>query len=172
MIPWNHGSNLFQDSSLNRTPTENCYISGYKGQISIFQDCADRTRTVIYVVKVSNLDDETGTHGIPHKYVMLNSPEIRHLGKIRISPNWWNQFFSNLWGWKEDILGYLGATFQTHRSCNFGDTIETRSRNWRKLGHRIFCSFDHSFGKMSILLSSSWGGASFYPDRLLSHWCI
>ena len=31
MIPPNQGSNLSQDSSLNKTPRENCYILGYKG---------------------------------------------------------------------------------------------------------------------------------------------
>ena len=43
-------------------------------------------------------------------------------------------------------------------------------RNWRKLGHQMFCSFDHSFGKMSfgkmsMLLSSPSRGTSFYPIR-------
>ena len=36
-------------------------------------------------------------------------------------------------------------------------------RNWRKLGHQIFCSSYHRFEKMSMLLSSHWGGTSFYP---------
>ena len=31
MIPPIQGSSLSQDSSLNRTPRENCYISGYEG---------------------------------------------------------------------------------------------------------------------------------------------
>ena len=48
--------------------------------------------------------------GIPYKLAMLNSYEIRHLGKTLISPNWWNQFWSNLWCWKEDKWGYLIMT--------------------------------------------------------------
>ena len=38
-------------------------------------------------------------------------------------------------------------------------------RNWRKLGHQIFCSSDHSFGKMNMLLSSPSRGTYFYPIR-------
>ena len=91
MIPPTLGSNLSQDSSLNRIPTkptENCYILGYEGPNEISQDVADRARTVVSVVKVSDPEGETVTHGSPYKFVMLNSPEISHRGKIRISPNW------------------------------------------------------------------------------------
>ena len=87
MIPPNQGSSLFQDSSLNKTPRDNRYISGYEGPNEIYQDVTDKSWTLIYVVKVSNPDDETGTRGSPYKFVMLNSPEIRHLGKNIISPN-------------------------------------------------------------------------------------
>ena len=52
MIPPNQGSNLSQDSSLNKTPRENCYISGYKGPNEISLDFLDREQTVIFVVKV------------------------------------------------------------------------------------------------------------------------
>ena len=38
MIPPNQGSSLFQDSSINLTPGENCYISGYKGPNEIYED--------------------------------------------------------------------------------------------------------------------------------------
>ena len=88
MIPPNQGSILFQDSSLNRTPRENCYISGYEGPNEISQDVPDRACTVLYVVKVSDPDDETGTRGSPYKFAMLNSPERSHLGRALISPNW------------------------------------------------------------------------------------
>ena len=88
MIPPNKGSSLFQNSSLNRTPRENCYISSFKGPIEISQDVPDRARSVLYVVKVSDPDDETGTRGSPYKFAMLNNPEISHLGKTLISPNW------------------------------------------------------------------------------------
>ena len=54
------------------------------------------------MVKVSNPEGETMTCGSPYKFAMLNSPEISHLGKILISPNWRNQFCSKLWCWKED----------------------------------------------------------------------
>ena len=48
----------------------------------------DREWTLISMVKFSYPDDETGTHGSSYKFTMLNSPEISHLGKTLISPNW------------------------------------------------------------------------------------
>ena len=88
MIPPNQGSSLFKDSSLNRTPRENCYISGYEGPNEIYQDSEDRAWTLFFVVKFLDPDDETVTNGSPYKFSMLNSPEISHLGKIILSPNW------------------------------------------------------------------------------------
>ena len=88
MIPPNQGSSLFQDSSLNRTPRKNGCISGYEGPNEIFQDVLDRARNLISMVKVSDPDDERGTHGSSYKFSMLNSPEICHLGKNLISQNW------------------------------------------------------------------------------------
>ena len=88
MIPPNQGSNLFQDSSLNRTPGENCYISGYQGPNEISQDVPKMARNVIFGVEVSDPEDETVTHGSPYNFAMLNSPEICHLGKTCISSNW------------------------------------------------------------------------------------
>ena len=38
MIPPSYGSILFQDSSLNKTPGENCHILGYKGPNKIYKD--------------------------------------------------------------------------------------------------------------------------------------
>ena len=69
------------------TPRDNCYISSYEGPNEISQDVPDRARTVLYVVKVSNHDYETGTRGSPYNFAMLNSPETGHLGKTIISPN-------------------------------------------------------------------------------------
>ena len=88
MIPSNQGSNLFQDSSLNRTPRENCYISSYDAPNEIYQDVTNRARTLISLVKCSNPNDEKETPRYPYKFAMLNSPEISHLGKTIISPNW------------------------------------------------------------------------------------
>ena len=61
MIPPNEGSSLFQDSSLNKTPRENYYISGYKGPNEILKDFLNRARTLLSMVKVSYPDDDTGT---------------------------------------------------------------------------------------------------------------
>ena len=88
MIPPNKGSSLFQDSSLNMTPRENCYISVYEGPNESYQDVLGREQNFIFVVKFSYLDDETWTHGSPYKFAMLNSPKIHYLGKTLISPNW------------------------------------------------------------------------------------
>ena len=88
MIPPNQGSNLSQDSSLNKTHRENCYISNYEIPNENLQDFPDREQTLLYVVKVSELEGQTVTHGSLYKFVMLNSPEISHLGKTLISHNW------------------------------------------------------------------------------------
>ena len=88
MIPPNQGSNLSLDSSLNMTPRENCYISGYEGPNEISQNVPDRARIVLSVLKVSDPEGETVTCGSLYKFSMLNSPQIHHLGKTLISPNW------------------------------------------------------------------------------------
>ena len=62
------------------------------------------------------------TRGSPDKFAILNSPEISNLGKTLISPNWLNQFWSNLQCWKEDRQGYISMKFQTQRSSTFRDT--------------------------------------------------
>ena len=40
------------------------------------------------MVKFSDPNDETGTRVSSYKFAMMNSPEISHLGKTLISPNW------------------------------------------------------------------------------------
>ena len=79
---------LSNDSSPNRTPGETCYISGYEGRNEIYQDVPQRTQTIIFVEKFSYPEDEPVTHGSLYKIALLNSPEIGHLGKTLISPNW------------------------------------------------------------------------------------
>ena len=86
MIPPNQGSILSLDSSLNKTPRDNFYISGYEGLNS--QDVLNREWTVISVVKVSDPEGETVTCGSLYKFAMLHNIEISHLGKTLISPNW------------------------------------------------------------------------------------
>ena len=113
VIPPSQGSILSQDSALNRWPRENCYISGYEGPNEISQDVPDRAQTVLSVVKVSDPEGETVTRGSPYNFYILNSPEISHLGKTIINPNWWNQFCSNMWCGKEGRRGYLSEKVQT-----------------------------------------------------------
>ena len=88
MIPPNKGPSVFQDSSLNRTPSENRYILGYKGPNQIYQDVIDREQNLLSIVNVFDTDDETRTCGSPYKFAKMNSPEISHLGKTLISPYW------------------------------------------------------------------------------------
>ena len=63
-------------------------MSSYKGPNEILQDVPDMAWTVLSVVKFSDPDDETGTHGSPYKFSMLNSPKLSQRGKTIISPNW------------------------------------------------------------------------------------
>ena len=88
MIPPIQGSSLFQDSSLNRTPGENCYISGYRGPNEIYQDVIEREWTLLSVIEFSDPEDETVTRDSSYNFAVLNSPETGHLGKTIISPNW------------------------------------------------------------------------------------
>ena len=61
MIPPNSGSSLFHDLYLKRTPRENWYMLGYEGPNEISQGVLDRERTLIYLVNILDLDDETWT---------------------------------------------------------------------------------------------------------------
>ena len=88
MIPPNQGSIVFQDSSVNITPRENCYISGYEGPNKIYEDVPERTWTLISLVEVSDPKDEIVTRGSLYNFSIMNSPKIGHLGKMIISPNW------------------------------------------------------------------------------------
>ena len=56
MIPPIQGSSLSQDSTLNKWPRENCYISGYEGPNEISKDVLKRAQNLFYVVKVLGLE--------------------------------------------------------------------------------------------------------------------
>ena len=88
MIPPNQGSSLFQDSSLNRKPSENFYILGYQSPTEIYQYVTKREHTVHSVLEYLDPEDETMTNGSPYNFSMLNSPETDHIGKKIISTNW------------------------------------------------------------------------------------
>ena len=86
MIRPNQDSSLFQDSSLNRTPGEKFYISGYKGPNQILQDFSDRVRNLIYVVKFSYPEGEIVTRTSSlwwtvRKYVTLGKSTYVPIGK-------------------------------------------------------------------------------------------
>ena len=88
MIPPNQGSILSQDSSLNKTPAENCYILGYEGPNEISQALIERAQIVLSVLNISDPKGETTTRGSPYKFSLLNGPAKSHCGKTWISPNW------------------------------------------------------------------------------------
>ena len=66
----------------------NCYISGYEGPNEIFEDVPERAQNLIFVVQVLDPEDETMTYGSLYNFIVLNSPETGHLGKMIINPNW------------------------------------------------------------------------------------
>ena len=70
------------------TPGENSNLLGYKGPNEILEDVLEREMTLISVVQVSDLEDETRTRGSLYNLVVLNSLVTGHLGKMIISPNW------------------------------------------------------------------------------------
>ena len=148
------------------TPRENFYILGYRGPNENFQDVTKHKWNLLYVVKVSDPEDETITHGSPYNSAMLNSPEKGHLGKMIISPNWWNQLWWNMWCWNRDRICYLYVHGQTQRSSNCRDTVETVSRisieEILKLGLPVLGVFLHCSQKRSTLDNSPWRFISFY----------
>ena len=91
MIPPNKSSNLSQDSSLNKTPRENCYILGYRGPNGIPEDVPKIEQTVLSMVQTLEPEDEPVTHVMPYNFTVLNNSVTGHLGKMIINPNWWNQ---------------------------------------------------------------------------------
>ena len=88
MIPPRQGSSVFQDSSLKKTPGENCYILGYKGPNEISEDFTEMVQIVPFVVEFSDLKDEKVACASLYNFAMLNNPKTGHLGKTIISPNW------------------------------------------------------------------------------------
>ena len=88
MIPPSKGSSLFQNSSLNKTPRENCYSLGYRGPNGIPEDVPERAWTLHSVVRISEPEDEPVTRDIPYNFTILNSPVTGHLGKMIIKHKW------------------------------------------------------------------------------------
>ena len=88
MIPPSYGSNLFKNSSLNRTPGENRYSLGYLCPNGIPEDVPKISQNLISMVLISELEDEPRTHGFSYNFTVLNSPVTGHLGKRIINPNW------------------------------------------------------------------------------------
>ena len=118
------------------------------------------------MVQISDLEDEPVTCGSPYNSVVLNNPVTSDLGKMIISPNWWNQFWWNLWFCIRDIWCYLHENFQTHRSINFKYTVETVTdisiEEIGKLGLPVPGDSLHCFQKKSTLDISNWSGLYFY----------
>ena len=60
---------------------------GYEGPNEILQDVPERAQPIPSVVRTSDPEDETVTRGSLYKFALLNSPEMSHLGKMRICSN-------------------------------------------------------------------------------------
>ena len=114
------------------------------------------------MVHFSDPECETVTCGRPYKFAILNSTQNSHLGNIWISPTWRIHFWSNLWGWKEDLSGYHSENFQTIRILNLEDTAEAISvisaEEIGKLGLPVLGSSLHCFQKRITLERSPWKG--------------
>ena len=82
------GFHPLEDSSLNRTHAENCYILGYKGPNEILEDVPIRGWNLISVFLVLESEYEIVTCGILYNFDVLNSLVTGHIGKMIISPNW------------------------------------------------------------------------------------
>ena len=61
---------------------------GYRGPNGIPEDFPERARTVLSFFRISDSEDELVTRGMPYNFVVLNSLETGHRGKMTISPNW------------------------------------------------------------------------------------
>ena len=70
------------------TSRENYYILGYRGPNGNPEVVPKRAQNLHSVVRILDLEDETVTCGSPYNFAILNSPEIGHLWKLLISPNW------------------------------------------------------------------------------------
>ena len=149
------------------TPGENWNILGYKGPNGIPKDVLEIARTIHSVIQISDLEDEPMRRGIPYNFTVLNSSATGHLGKRIINPNWWYQFWWNLWCWIRDMLGYLSEKFQIQRISNFGDITETVTgisvEEIGKLGLPVPGASLHYFQKRSTLDSSIWRDIYVYP---------
>ena len=58
---------------------------GYKGPNEILEDVPERVRTILFVVQISEPEDETVTRGSLYNFVVLNSPVTGYLGKMIMS---------------------------------------------------------------------------------------
>ena len=61
---------------------------GYRGPNGIPEDVLEIARTILFVVRISEPEDETVTRGMPYNFTVLNIPVTGHLGKMIINPKW------------------------------------------------------------------------------------
>ena len=70
------------------TPGENFYSIGYGGPNGILEAVLEREQNLIFVVRISEPEDEPMRCGIPYNFTIMNSLVTGHLGKMIINPNW------------------------------------------------------------------------------------
>ena len=61
---------------------------GYRVPNGIPEDVPKISRTLIFVVRISEPEDEPVTRGMPYNFIVLNSPVTGHLGKRIINTKW------------------------------------------------------------------------------------
>ena len=66
---------------------EHCYILGYLGPNGIPKDFIERARTLIFLVRIADPEDETVKRGSLYNFTILNSLVMCHLWKRIINPN-------------------------------------------------------------------------------------
>ena len=113
------------------------------------------TRMLLSVVLISECEYEPVTCGMPYNFIVLNSLVTGHLGKMIISPNWWNQFWWNMWCWNRDMWGYLSEKFQTQKRINFRDITKTvigiSAEESGKLGLPVLGASLHCFSEKECI---------------------
>ena len=61
---------------------------GYRGPNGIPENVTEKSSNLLFVVQISELEDEPVTRGMLYNFTVLNSLVIGHLGKMIINPNW------------------------------------------------------------------------------------
>jgi hypothetical protein len=98
------------------------------------------------------------TRGSPYKFALLKGKKSAHLGKVIIKFSWRIQYWSNLWGWKEDTSGYLRPKFRLRRD-EIAELQQKKGQLAEQSPNQGFKRCIFFFWKFAYLLTrrSNWG---------------